>query len=252
MMGSSKLAFFTSHQQLRRGARAIGLSAAIAVATMASLGHITPGHAEDAKSKASPDWRTAVSESQTAAEYKLDARGMALIAKINAYFNAMRDFQGRFVQTNPDNKVMKGRFFVKRPGLMRFDYASPSRVRIVSDGKYLAIEDHDLKTVDRYPLDSTPFGILLADDVNILRDARLIELQEGKDYVMITIQDKSDKMGGHIKLFFAKADMALKEWIITDPQGLNTKIQVASLTTGTEHKRAFFKIRDLDLEEIIK
>lgn len=155
---------------------------------------------------------------------------MAVIDKINAYFNNMSNLEGSFLQTDADEKRKKGKFFIERPGKLRFDYSLPSKQKIISDGKYLAIEDHDLNTTDRYPLDSTPFRLLLTKNVDLIRDARIISLDTGNDVVVITVEDKQSDTGGQIRLFFEAPELKLKEWIISDPQGLNTRIQVADVT----------------------
>ena len=89
----------------------------------------------------------------------------------------MGDLKGTFVQTSADNKRLRGKFYVKRPGRFRFDYTSPSQLVILSDGQYLAIQDLDLKTDDRVALDQTPFRVLLRKDVDLLRDARILEVR---------------------------------------------------------------------------
>lgn len=154
---------------------------------------------------------------------------MAVIQKVDTYFNDMKNLEGSFLQTDADEKRKKGKFFIERPGKLRFDYSLPSKQKIISDGKYLALEDHDLNTTDRYPIDSTPFRLLLAKDVNLLRDARIISLDQGPDVVVLTVEDKQSDTGGQIRLFFDWPELKLREWIITDPQGLNTRIQVADV-----------------------
>ncbi len=207
-------------------------------------------HAEQAP--AVQNWQASVNATQAAESSELDAKTLAVIERINAYFNKMTMFKGRFIQTNPNDEKMKGKFYVKRPGMLRFDYSPPSKLRIVSNGKYLSIEDHDLRTVDRYPLDATLFGILLAEEVDLARDAKILEVTEGADYITLTIEDKAGKVAGQIKLFFAKDELELKEWIITDPQGLNTRIEVAELQIEDEIKTDFFALSNIDLQKAME
>jgi outer membrane lipoprotein-sorting protein len=166
---------------------------------------------------------------------------MVVIDKINSYFNNMTNLEGNFLQTDSDEKRKKGRFFIERPGKLRFDYALPSKQKIISDGKYLAIEDHDMNTTDRYPLESTPFRLLLTKDVDLVRDARIDALDIGKDVVVITVEDKASDTGGQIRLFFDWPELKLREWIISDPQGLNTRIQVADTELNKAVKPEVFK-----------
>lgn len=164
----------------------------------------------------------------------LDPGQLEAIKRIDGYFNELATMQGRFVQTtSADKKQSRGKFYVKKPGLFRFDYAPPSKLVILSDGSNLAIEDHDLKQVDRYPIDSTPFRLLLRKDVNLMRDARITDLQAAEDIVIISIIDKAGDSSGAIKLFFVqKPVFELKEWVITDAQGVETRIEVAEIDKG--------------------
>jgi outer membrane lipoprotein-sorting protein len=159
---------------------------------------------------------------------------VALVDKINGYFNTIKNLEGRFVQTDANDARKKGKFFIERPGKVRFDYGPPSRQKIISNGEYLAIEDHDLRTTDRYPLDSTPFRLLLKEKVDLANDARIIALDVGENLVVLTVEDKEARGGGQIRLFFDWPSVQLKEWIITDAQGLNTRIQLAELQTNKE------------------
>src|SRR5690606_18261613 len=107
------------------------------------------------------------------------------------YFRNLDTLQGNFVQTGADNKRMRGKFYLSRPGRFRFDYARPSRQVVISDGRYLAIQDHDLNNVDRVALNDTPFRLLLRSDVDLVRDARIMEVQESDDLLVIGLIDKN-------------------------------------------------------------
>lgn len=159
---------------------------------------------------------------------------IAVVEKINAYFNEMTNLEGDFLQTDANDTRKKGKFFLQRPGKVLFDYSLPSKQKIISNGKYLAIEDHDLNTTDRYPLESTPFRLLLKDRVNLAEDAYIAALDLGENIVVLTVEDKEARGGGQIRLFFDWPELQLKEWIITDAQGLNTRIQLASLEADKE------------------
>ncbi len=190
-------------------------------------------------------WSAQVENQQTAAvPSSLSPETLGFVQRINGFFNELIHLQGRFVQTDPNNDRTKGRFYVQRPGRLRFDYAPPSKLRIVADGQYLSIEDHDLNTVDKYPLDSTPFRMLLAADVNLFRDANIVNFARNKDLVALTLEDKTGESPGLIKLFFTLKDngktMEIKEWVITDPQGLDTRIELGNLVWGKEKTTEFF------------
>ena len=173
----------------------------------------------------------------------LDAAQIEMVKKISQYFSDMTTLHGRFVQTGADKKVMKGKFKMKRPGKFRFDYARPSLQVVISDGEYLAIQDYDLGNEDRISLDQTPFRVLLRADVDLVRDARIIEVQETGDSILLALKDKNPDAPGLIKLTFTKnPKLELAGWITSDAQGLDTHVAVKQLEHGKKIDEKDFKI----------
>ena len=198
------------------------------------------------------NWRQSVNTEAAVAGEEFDKRQVELIQKVSAYFNQMSDLKGIFVQTSADNKRMRGKFYVKRPGRFRFDYGPPSRLLILSDGEYLAIQDHDLNTDDRLPLDQTPFRVLMRKDVDLLRDARILEVQDQSDVIVLALQDKSPENPGRIKLYLGKKpSLELKEWITTDTQGLETRIELTEISKVDNLDPGLFKPPPIALKRVM-
>ena len=171
-----------------------------------------------------------------------------LVKSVNAYFNGLGDLKGDFVQTTADNKRMRGKLMMKRPGRFRFEYSRPSRQIIISDGEYLAIQDLDLNNEDRVSLDQTPFRLLLRKDVDLIRDAQIVELQESDDLIVLALRDKSPDAPGKIKLFLStKPQVELKEWVTTDAQGLDTRVELSALSKAEALDVKLFKIEAVSL-----
>lgn len=191
-------------------------------------------------------WTGEVSPANSPDGITLDAHQTELVHKVSAYFESLDSLKGSFVQTDAGNKRMKGKFFVKRPGRFRFDYALPSKQVIVSDGENLAIQDLDLNNEDRVSLDQTPFRLLLRKDVDLIRDAHIIEVQQADDLIVLTIEDKDPNSPGKIKLFLAtKPALELKEWVTTDAQGQDTRIELSQLVKSNDIDGNLFKIQPL-------
>jgi outer membrane lipoprotein-sorting protein len=181
----------------------------------------------------------------------LDEKLTETVKKVSGYFRDLKSLRGAFVQTNPDAKRMRGKFYIKQPGRFRFDYGSGSKQVIVSDGEYLAIQDLDLKTDDVIALEQTPFRILLKRDVDLLRDAKIIDVQEAEDLIVISISDRAPEASGRIKLFLAKKPvLELKEWVTTDAQGLDTRIEISDLNKTDDIDVALFKRMPVGLQKI--
>jgi outer membrane lipoprotein-sorting protein len=216
--------------------------------------------AQDAKKTVPPNavgagpatnWSQTVNKEPASSAEEFDKKQIELISRVNGYFNQMGDLKGAFVQVGADSKRLRGKFYFKRPGRFRFDYSPPSRLVVLSDGQYLAIQDHDKKTDDRVALDQTPFRVLLRKDVDLLRDARILEVQDVDDVIVLALQDKSPDAPGRIKLFMAKKPaLELKEWITTDSQGLETRIELTEITKGEEIDPGLFKPPPVALQRL--
>ena len=229
-------------QKLARNLVCIG--AAVAPATIAVglfFGALAPLHAEDATGNAKPSaiglgsgWNADVNATGTVAGVTLDEAGTQAVEQINAYFNELVSLQGTFKQTDAQSQQARGKFFISRPGKFRFAYGAPSKLVVLSDGVNLSYEDFDLKNVDRYPLESTPFKILVQPKVDILRDAQVTDLYNGSDLLSVTLHDKAEDSSGLIKLFFARngEKLQLKEWVITGPDGNDTRVELAEVANG--------------------
>lgn len=191
-------------------------------------------------------WSQEVAPANGTTGIALDDKQTQLVKTVSEYFAKLNGLQGAFVQTGADNKKLKGKFYVKRPGKFRFDYALPSKQIIISDGQYLAIQDLDLNNEDRVALDQTPFRLLLRKDVDLLRDAKIMEVQEADDLIVLGIQDKSPDTPGRIKIFLAtKPALELKEWVTSDAQGLDTRVQVSNVELTDKIDEKMFKIQQL-------
>ena len=195
-------------------------------------------------------WQAEVTPAEPSGNASLPQDQHALLSQINAYMQKFNDLEGQFLQTNPDNVVQKGKFYVLRPGRMRFDYNRPSKMRIISDGQYLSIEDHDLNTVNKYPLESTPFRMLLTKNVNLQRDARILSLSSSDTSASIKLADKKGQSAGQIQLFFSLPNIELKEWVITDAQGLHTRIEISNLTFEKKLANALFTPSNIGLKNV--
>ena len=147
------------------------------------------------------------SASAAGAGQALGKKQIDLVRRVSAYFNQITNLKGTFLQTSADNQRLRGYFHISRPGRFRFEFNPPSRVVILADGHHVAIQDHDLNTDDRWELSYTPFRALLKKDVDLLRDARIVEVNEAKDMMVVVFEDRDADTSGRITLF-----MALKDW----------------------------------------
>ena len=157
------------------------------------------------------------------------------------HFFAVKTMTGEFVQFGPRGEQTGGRFFIERPGRVRFNYEEPSAFRVVSDGKSVVISNRKLKTADLYPLSKTPLKLLLDEKIDISGD-RVQTVREEDDLTTITLADKSVFGNSTIAMMFDPDSFELRQWTIRDAQGKDTTVMIFNVRQGVDFDPTIFEI----------
>jgi outer membrane lipoprotein-sorting protein len=167
----------------------------------------------------------------------------ALIERINAYLSGMQTLVGDFIQIGPDGSSTDGQFYIQKPGKVRFQYNPPSPIDVIADGQAVVVRNRLLATQDSYPLSQTPLRLLLSNRLDLSKDANILSVAADETSIVVLIEEDHPLVGKYrLKLLFGAKDYQLKQWTITDPQGLNTTVFVFNLDTNTRPDPDMFKI----------
>ena len=161
---------------------------------------------------------------------------------INSYFNSFQTMEGKFIQFGPHGEQSEGVFYLSRPGKIRFHYAPPVKLDVIADGRNVAIRDTRTATQDYYPLGKTPLRYLLAQNINLTSDKLISEVREEPDLIAVIIVENSTFVKGKLTLIFDPKSYHLKQWIVTDAQGLNTSVAIYDVATNQRTDPNLFKI----------
>lgn len=166
-----------------------------------------------------------------------------IVKRANAYFNGMNTLVADFVQSGADNRSVGGKLYLQRPGKLRFEYAHPSPLEIIADGTSLAIRNRRLNTQDVYFINQTPLKFLLKSNLDLAKDLRILNVSADPETTSIRAEDKTTLGGAsRITLIFNTADFTLSRWVVTDPQGNDTRVQLSELDLRQRLDRSLFVI----------
>jgi outer membrane lipoprotein-sorting protein len=172
-----------------------------------------------------------------------DAKQRALIDKISGYLSGVQTLVGNFVQIGPDGRRVEGTFSIQKPGKVRFQYNPPSPIDIIADGSAVVVRDRSLETADVYPLSQTPLRYLLADHIDLLRDTDVISVSSDDTFITVVIEETQLVVGtNRLMIMFDAKSLQLKQWTVTDPQGLDTTVAVYNLDTAKKPDPNLFVI----------
>jgi len=172
-----------------------------------------------------------------------DAKQRDLLDRISLYLSSVQTLVGNFVQIAPDGSRTEGTFYIQKPGKVRFEYNPPSPIDVIADGSSVAVRNRDLATQDLWPLSQTPLRYLLADHIDLLRDTNVVSVSSDDKYVTVVIEEKQAMVGtSRLMIMFDAKDLTLKQWTVTDPQGLDTTVSVYNLDSNKKPDPHLFVI----------
>jgi outer membrane lipoprotein-sorting protein len=180
---------------------------------------------------------TALPSTQAAAQGAVRADAQ----KIADHFAGVQTMTGEFVQFGPKGEQTGGKFFIQRPGRIRFNYEEPSGFKVIADGESVVINNAKLNTWDLYPLSKTPLKLLLDNRIDLSGD-KVRSVRQDDDLTTIQLQDKSIFGDSTITMMFDPKSYELRQWTITDAQGKDTTVMIFNVQQGVTFDPSVFTI----------
>jgi outer membrane lipoprotein-sorting protein len=169
-----------------------------------------------------------------------------LAQAIADHFSAVKTMQGEFVQFGPRGDQTSGKFFIERPGKLRFNYDSPSPMRVIADGSNVVVGNVQLKTWDTYPLSKTPLSLLLASKIDLSADmVRSVKAEPA--LTTIVLGSRTIFGDSTITMMFDSKSYDLRQWTVTDNQGKDTSVVINNVKSNVSFDESVFRIPYGDL-----
>jgi len=160
------------------------------------------------------------------------------LTRIQQYLSNMKTFQANFYQTNDTGDIMTGKFYLKKPGRIRFSYDYPHNVQIVSKQQALLIFDPKSSGSGplTYPLSSTPLGFLIKNEFGSFVNENGDSFEQD-DKIFINIQNPQYR----IRIEFKKNPISLVGWEFENQMGEIITISLDNIQTNNFISNEIFK-----------
>lgn len=169
------------------------------------------------------------------------AAGSAAAQNIADHFSSVKTMMGEFVQFGPRGEQTGGKFFIERPGKLRFNFEEPSPIRVIADGANVVIGNMKLKTWDLYPLSKTPLSLLLAERIDLSNET-VRSVREEPDLTTIVLGNRTIFGDSTITMMFDTKTFELRQWTITDAQNKDTSVMIYNVQNGVGLDERVFRI----------
>jgi outer membrane lipoprotein-sorting protein len=154
------------------------------------------------------------------------------LQKINTFMNSYQSLKSDFTQISSKGQTAQGTLLISKPGKLRFEYAPPNPMLIVSDGKWLTIKNRVKEKGDQFPLSATPLRLVVSPQVDLASETDVIGFESKDGITSISLADRKSSLGGYIVLVFDEQRNQLQQWIIVDGKDRRTTVQLANIETG--------------------
>ncbi|TPW27745.1 outer-membrane lipoprotein carrier protein LolA [Pararhizobium mangrovi] len=171
------------------------------------------------------------------------ASGDQVAQRIANHFSQVRTMDGNFVQIGPNGEQSGGKFYIERPGKIRFDYDKSSPLKVLSNGSTVAIGNTRLKSWQTYPLSQTPLKLLLGRKIDLSGDM-VKSVDVAPDLITVKLGDPSVFGDKTITMMFDPDSYDLKQWTITDEQGNDTTVMIYDTRNGVNLSSSLFQLPD--------
>lgn len=165
-----------------------------------------------------------------------------VVQKMQAFYNDAKDLKGKFKQVFTDSlynrrRTSYGYLYVKKPGMMRWNYVKPERKSFIADGKVLWLWEPDDNQAFRNPLsaDTLSTGLTFLFGKGKLTDEFKVAYSDEKlggpeDLVLKLTPKKPTGQYSHLLFAVNPTDHSVGETMVVTKHNSNhfifTKLQV--------------------------
>jgi len=185
---------------------------------------------------------------QNASAQNTEKANTVALEHISTYLDRLDNVAGTFVQIDQQGNTSTGQFLMKRPGMMRFDYDPPQKLKVVANGKWLAVQEMPGEKADRYPLGQTPLPIFWGKGSLADKAQYISKLDVFDSAAEILLQDPTGDFPGYARLTFnyqgTSETTLLRSWHVVDAQG-----QAITIILNDLQKRENIDKKDFKLDE---
>ncbi|MFO0389616.1 MAG: LolA family protein [Alphaproteobacteria bacterium] len=167
-----------------------------------------------------------------------------LIANIEAYLTSLTTIASNFNQVAPDGTLTSGKFYMQRPGKMRWQYNPPTPILMVANGIELVFYDYELEQVNHIPLNDSIISFLAREKIQFGGDIGILSVEDKEGVIRIEVAELKKPTEGRILLEFSKTPLLIRNMVITDATNQVTSVSLSSAEFGKKLDKELFIWRD--------
>lgn len=162
----------------------------------------------------------------------LKASDRELVQRVEDYLNNIKTMQADFLQIASTGQTANGTLYLSRPGKIRVQYSEPEPAYLMANGTMMVYFEETLKQESFVPVSATPVAFLLADTIRLSGDVTVTDITHRDNVIRVNLVQTKDREAGSLSLVFSDVPLELRQWTVTDQQGIQTRISLNDTRYG--------------------
>lgn len=154
------------------------------------------------------------------------------IQRIELYLTHLSTVVSDFTQVAPDGSLTSGKFYLQRPGKMRWQYNPPTPVLMVANGSELVFYDYELDQESHIPLAGSLVSFLARDKIVFGDDVGITKFSSEAQAIRIEVAQRDKPDEGSLMLEFSDKPLMIRNMVVTDAGGQVTTVALQNAKFG--------------------
>lgn len=156
------------------------------------------------------------------------------VIRVQRYLNTMTNVVSDFIQISPDGDITNGKFYLSRPGKLRWQYEPPVKIVIVGNGNNLSYYDFELDQISHVNINSTLAGFLTRERIEFTGDVKIVDFTKESNVLSVKLALRKSPEEGSLTLVLGDNPIVLRKIITSDINGKPTEVTFNNPVFGTE------------------
>jgi outer membrane lipoprotein-sorting protein len=167
------------------------------------------------------------------------------LSRLETYLNGLTTVAADFSQIAPDGALTGGKFYLKRPGKLRWQYDPPTPILMVASDDQFVYYDYELEQLSYIPFDNSLASFLAQKTIDLNdRFIRIDELEKTPGMVRLTLSQTDKPEAGKLTLEFSDEPLLVRNMVVTDSQGQVTTVALNNAQFGLKLDDKLFRFVD--------
>jgi outer membrane lipoprotein-sorting protein len=163
------------------------------------------------------------------------------IESVKSYMKSLKSITANFIQIDRRGESQTGKFYLSRPGKMRWEYQSPRELTIVLNNEKIYYYDKELDQVSHYIGSYGMMNAFIEDDIFASNNVVIERFSSDESMTNVTFKGVED--ASRFTLVFNSNPLKILGCILEEASGNKVNLKFTSLTDHFNLDPSLFQLK---------